>query len=271
MKSQLSCGAMVMTTASILLTGCASDQLGYNTLHPMGEESGISADKPRQPVASAPRSLAGIFVVVAKPTTTTSTEGTPLKTNFTGTTTRNNNLIFNITNIEGGTNSLKVGDSITGPCINPTPQNSLTEIMIKPVTITSIVDKDAIRISEKTSDNPECDASGKPFTATRPAPPPPAPKSHVLVLNELLSNQRAIFGNERPQEGATSLGQKFAKPLGNSTYDIYLRPGYSQQYSDFVLFVLEATLQSTSASGGASGKSTPPKIPAALEGVNGVH
>jgi hypothetical protein len=63
------------------------------------------------------------------------------------------------------------------------------------------------------------------------------------------------------------VGQEVAKPLGNSTYYIYLKPGYSQQYSDFVLFVLEATLQSTSASGGTSGKGSAPKAGAPATAV----
>ena len=54
-----------------------------------------------------------------------------------------------------------------------------------------------------------------------------------------------------------------AVPLGSHAgQELYLNPGELSQkeFSDFVLFVLEATLQSTSSSGGVgAGKGTPQK------------
>ncbi|HUI21558.1 MAG TPA: hypothetical protein VLZ74_11020, partial [Methylocella sp.] len=166
-----------------------------------------------------------------------------------------------ITGIKITQGNMKIGDVVTGQCV---PQKSVvqnaTTIALKPVTITEIRHPNPSEIDIEISDKAECDKSNETFTAT--PPPPPPPPTHYLRVNDSLFNDWAVFGDERPQEGAT-LGQGFAKPLGNGTYNIYLEPGRSGEYSDFVLFVLEATLQSTSAAGGAPGKGTPQKAGAA--------
>jgi hypothetical protein len=81
--------------------------------------------------------------------------------------------------------------------------------------------------------------------------PPTTGQKHRLTVNPSLSNGWAIFENAEPLPAA-------AIPLGHG---VYLRPddeqGYSREFSDFVLFVLEATLQSTSSSGGSAGKGPP--------------
>lgn len=83
----------------------------------------------------------------------------------------------------------------------------------------------------------------------------PSSSLHVLDVNNALSNTWLWNPiTERPAE-AVSLGRY-------GIQDLYLMPGtYSQRaFGDFILFVLEATLQSTSAAGGnVSGKGTPQK------------
>ena len=215
---------------------------------------------------------------LAQPLTTSPPDGTSSQTNFTGDLTKGKQFIDNI-RITSGTNGLKKGDLITSTKTPACTFKEVTEIMPtmtikkKPVTITGIFppghiffdegDKTlesskhiAITISvaaDADNDNKDCN-----FTANRP-PSQPKPKpevKHHLEVNRLLSNEWAIFGDERPQEGVASVEQEFAKPLGNGRYDIYLNPGHDKEYSDFVLFVLEATLQSTS---GGTAKGTSQK------------
>jgi hypothetical protein len=77
-------------------------------------------------------------------------------------------------------------------------------------------------------------------------------KKHHLTVNPYLSNSWAIFSDESIPDGAA--------PLGHGVYlRLDDRERYSREFSDFVLFVLEATLQSTSSSTGAAGKGSPQK------------
>jgi hypothetical protein len=136
-----------------------------------------------------------------------------------------------------------VGTPISGICI---PAST---------TIISVDDKNIIHISAR----PNCTAPKEEITATLPKPPksPSQPQTHTLVVNDRLSNEwlwSPVDGEPIPS-GASLLGHYGGQ-------DLYLNPPLEmsqKEYSDFVLFVLEATLQSTSASGGASGKGAPQK------------
>jgi hypothetical protein len=151
-----------------------------------------------------------------------------------------------------------VGKAITGMCI---PSSA---------TITSIDSKTQIEISNATTCSKELNLSGKPnLYATFALPPKPQKQQkHTLEVNRLLSNDWVIYGDERTPGGAAFSGQEPATPLGHGANNIYLRPGleYNKYFSDFVLFVLEATLQGTPAAG-TSGKGTPQKAgaPSALQ------
>jgi hypothetical protein len=186
-------------------------------------------------------------VTISNPATCDNASGTfaakpPPETTFSGKTeTDKYGTTIDTITIVSGNPTLQSGESITGLCI---PTSTIIKSIDAKITL---------------SNSAQCDGLGT-FKAT---PPPPPPPPHKLEVNKSLSNQWAIFGDELPQEGATTLGQEFAKPLGNGTYNIYLRPGYrySKEYSDFVLFVLEATMQSTSAAGAAA-KPTTAHLPA---------
>lgn len=77
-----------------------------------------------------------------------------------------------------------------------------------------------------------------------------------LRVNPSLGNSWGIFSNGQQllPADAVSLGHF-------SGYDIYLRNEYQKEFSDFILFVLESTLQGSASGGGggAGGKGTPLK------------
>ncbi|MGD0420946.1 MAG: hypothetical protein ABSA68_15410 [Xanthobacteraceae bacterium] len=113
------------------------------------------------------------------------------------------------------------------------------------------------------SEHPTCDIE-KTILTVSVTPVSPKSTPHVLQVNPSLSNEWLWKPN-------TGLPFPPDSKLGNyAGLDLYLTPDPEsrQKFSDFVLFVLEATLQSTSSQGGAaSGKGTPQKAggPASLQ------
>jgi hypothetical protein len=132
-----------------------------------------------------------------------------------------------------------IGQPITGLCIGAS------------TVINSINTPSQIVVSHV----PNCDGT-KTLWVT-PAARTQQAKSRSLAINPALQNDWLW------NPAIVPIAPSDAIPLGSHAVQaLYLNPGELSQkeFSDFVLFVLEATLQSTSASGGvASGKGTPQK------------
>ncbi|HEY8096243.1 MAG TPA: hypothetical protein VIE65_09185 [Methylobacter sp.] len=141
-----------------------------------------------------------------------------------------------------------VGSQISGLCIPVSTK------------IASVNSDSEIQLDQQ----PTCTQNGVRLNAASPQPVSSVqPPRHKLTVNKFLNNEWLLFS----ENGVTPAEE--AQYLGNyAGQDLYLSLRHAQEYSDFVLFVLEATLQSTSTSGGGGGgKGTPQKggAPAAVQ------
>jgi hypothetical protein len=153
----------------------------------------------------------------------------------------NNNVVDSIKDIKGPSKlefKQLLGASIAGSCLTAS------------TTIYSIDSDTQIHISPQST----CLRSDVTFEVSLP----PKRAEHELQVNRLLSNRWVLFWNPTlelppndpsPQQGDSLLGHF-------GTYDVYLKESHEKEFSDFVLFALEATLQSAA---GTGGKGTPQK------------
>jgi hypothetical protein len=135
-----------------------------------------------------------------------------------------------------------IGATVTGYCI-------------KASTVISAINDDPLTI-ELSQGGAACPKKGGTFFIARQQQP--AAQQYVLDVNHQLTN-RWLWNPEC--DGPLLPG---SPPLGHyAGEDLYLNPGPASEfeYSNFVVFVLEATTESTATSGGAtsSGKGTPQK------------
>jgi hypothetical protein len=138
-----------------------------------------------------------------------------------------------------------VGGKISGMCI-------VGEAVVK-----SINSATQIRINPAATCNSD---SPMPFTITSTVAPKSNPSTHVLEVNKLLSNKWLWHPDEPLPANPLWLGHYEGR-------DLYMTPREvsREEYSNFVLFVLTATLQSTSGAFGTSGKGSPQKGGAPLQ------
>jgi len=164
----------------------------------------------------------------------------PKKITFSGN--LNRTTIDKISDAAFGQRDLKlVGSQIEGLCI---PGSTTVKAINVPTNQGKL---SSIEISQPATCNGETHA-----TITPSAKPDRTLKVNPRLTNRWLWNPSLGLP---PPDGLVPLGR-------HAGQELYLRPGLSsrQEYSDFILFVLEATLESTStAGGGAGGKGTPQK------------
>jgi hypothetical protein len=167
--------------------------------------------------------------------------GTPGRKKLLGTLQQKSKLVAITPTIPSSDVERFIGQPITGLCIAAS------------TVISSINTPSLIEISTPAN----CDGTKILWVTLAQKPGAAQTQSHSLKLNQALQNDwlwnPAIAPTLSPD----------AIPLGSHAgQELYLNAGELSQreFSDFVLFVLEATLQSTSSSGGAaSGKGTPQK------------